>query len=144
MNKGVKPFWDWIVDIWKGMDWAALWSASIDNLANIGTWIWQKGVKPFWDWIVDIWKGMDWSALWSASIDNLANIGTWIWNKGVKPFWTWISDIWKGMDWRIPQRTRFGPAAYKGEIPNLGFGQFSEQNVAVSYTHLTLPTILLV
>ena len=98
-NEGIKPFWDWVVDVWSGMDWAALWKASIDNLANIGTWIWNKGVKPFWDWIKKIWEGMDWSALWSASIDNLANIGTWIWNKGVKPFWTWISDIWKGMDW---------------------------------------------
>ena len=38
-------------------------------------------------------------------------------------------ELWKTMDWRIPQRQRFGPAIYKGEIPNLGFGQFSEQNV---------------
>ena len=50
-NEGIKPFWDWVVDVWSGMDWAALWKASIDNLANIGTWIWNKGVKPFWEWI---------------------------------------------------------------------------------------------
>jgi len=35
-------------------------------------------------------------------------------------------ELWKSYDWRIRQRNRFGPAAYKGLIPELGFGQFTQ------------------
>ena len=35
-------------------------------------------------------------------------------------------ELWKTYDWRIRQRDRFGPAAYKGLIPELGFGQFTQ------------------
>ena len=35
-------------------------------------------------------------------------------------------ELWKTHEWRIRQRDRFGPAAYKKFIPELGFGQFTQ------------------
>ena len=92
-NKALKPFWDWVVDIFKGMDWSKLWSDMLSGAATIGAWIWDKALKPFWKWIVGVFTDIDWGALWKGLWGAATSIGAWIWDKAIKPFFSWIGGI---------------------------------------------------
>ena len=88
-NKAIKPFWDWIVTIFKETDWGALWDSLWDKAKSIGSWIWNKAILPFWDWIKNIFATTDWGALWEKAVGAYATVMDIIWSP-VKKAIAWV------------------------------------------------------